>query len=567
MGLNQNANIGEDVSKLGISNVTLAPGSIAAAENYTKTGGTGDQNQAWAQASQGIKAIYDDKNNLTGFKDQNGNSWDSNGNLVSLASLNYNAYTIDPNTHQITGKTAQAHPKHGGFLGDLGGLAPVLGIGALLLAPELAPELFGSLGGAEAVGASTLLPGTVLANGATVLADGSIIAADGSMIAGAGSAAVSGGAAAAGAGGAATGFGAGDLSGLGIPETTVPAATEETVASGGVGGGAAATDTTASATAAPTTTPATSFDSFVNPVAAGSPAATLADPTGLAQAQLSANAAAATAAGAAGAGGITASQALQGASLASKLLNGLTSSCGAKTAATVAAGLAGLAGTPKTQARGLQSATQCFGPQPTFKWNVNQPAAVSNGVAYGQQMLTPNYSPAVAPVAPATTTPDSSTTSSRMAEGGLASLHTSHVGNLLHAVQSQGFPLDHHTLAKIKHLKSIGAPDHHVIGFLHHEKRLAGGGTLGHYSDGGQFLKGPGDGMSDDIPANIAGKQEARLANEEFVIPADVVSHLGNGSSEAGAKVLYKMMHKVRKDRTGNPEQGKQIDPDKYMPA
>jgi len=330
---------------------------------------------------------------------------------------------------------------------------------------------------------------------------------------------------------------------------------------------AAATDTTAAATAAPTTTPATSFDSFGNPVAAGSPAATLADPTGLAQAQLSANAAAATAAGAAGAGGITASQALQGASLASKLLNGLTSSCGAKTAATVAAGLAGLAGTPKTQARGLQSATQCFGPQPTFKWNVSQPAAVSNGVAYGQQMLTPNYSPAVAPAAPATTTPDSSTTSSGMAEGGLASLHTSHVGNLLHAVQSQGFPLDHHTLAKIKHLKSIGAPDHHVIGFLHHEKRLAGGGTLGHYSDGGQFLKGPGDGMSDDIPANIAGKQEARLANEEFVIPADVVSHLGNGSSEAGAKVLYKMMHQVRKDRTGNPEQGKQINPDKYMPA
>jgi hypothetical protein len=545
MGLNQNANIGEDVSKLGVSNITLAPGSIAAAENYTKTGGTGDQNQAWAQASQGIKAIYDDKNNLTGFKDQNGNSWDSNGNLVSLASLNYNAYTVDPNTHQITGKTSQPHPSGGGFLGDLGGLAPVLGIGALLLAPELAPELFGSLGGAEAVGASTLLPGTVLANGATVLADGSIIAADGSMIAGAGSAAVSGGAAAAGAAGAT------EAAGAAAP--------------------AAATDTTAAATAAPATTPATSFDSFGNPVAAGSPAATMADPTGLAQAQLSANAAAATAAGAAGAGGITASQALQGASLASKLLNGLTSSCGAKTAATVAAGLAGLAGTPKTQARGLQSATQCFGPQPTFKWNINQPAAVSNGVAYGQQMLTPDYSPAAAPSTIAPVTPAIPDTTGSIqkcyAEGGLASLHTSHVGNLLHAVQSQGFPLDHHTLAKIKHLKSIGAPDHHVIGFLHHEKRLAGGGALGHYSDGGQFLKGPGDGMSDDIPANIAGKQEARLANEEFVIPADVVSHLGNGSSEAGAKVLYKMMHQVRKDRTGNPEQGKQIDPDKYMPA
>jgi hypothetical protein len=88
---------------------------------------------------------------------------------------------------------------------------------------------------------------------------------------------------------------------------------------------------------------------------------------------------------------------------------------------------------------------------------------------------------------------------------------------------------------------------------------------LGGYSDGGRMLKGPGDGMSDDIPATIANKQPARLANEEFVIPADVVSHLGNGSSEAGAKQLYKMMERVRKARTGNKKQGKQINPEKYL--
>ena len=94
----------------------------------------------------------------------------------------------------------------------------------------------------------------------------------------------------------------------------------------------------------------------------------------------------------------------------------------------------------------------------------------------------------------------------------------------------------------------------------------AGGiADLGGYSDGGRMLKGPGDGMSDDIPATIANKQPARLANEEFVIPADVVSHLGNGSSEAGAKVLYKMMERVRKARTGNKKQGKQINPEKYL--
>jgi hypothetical protein len=80
------------------------------------------------------------------------------------------------------------------------------------------------------------------------------------------------------------------------------------------------------------------------------------------------------------------------------------------------------------------------------------------------------------------------------------------------------------------------------------------------------MLKGPGDGMSDHIPATIAGKQPARLADGEFVIPADVVSHLGNGSSDAGSKVLYKMMEKVRKARTGNAKQGKKINPNKFVP-
>jgi len=99
--------------------------------------------------------------------------------------------------------------------------------------------------------------------------------------------------------------------------------------------------------------------------------------------------------------------------------------------------------------------------------------------------------------------------------------------------------------------------------------RYAGGGIadLGNYSDGGRMLKGPGDGMSDNIPATIANKQPARLANEEFVVPADVVSHLGNGSSDAGAKQLYAMMHRVRKARTGNPKQGREINAGKYLPA
>ena len=98
---------------------------------------------------------------------------------------------------------------------------------------------------------------------------------------------------------------------------------------------------------------------------------------------------------------------------------------------------------------------------------------------------------------------------------------------------------------------------------------MASGGIsdLGGYSDGGRLLKGPGDGMSDSIPAKIGRKQPARLADGEFVVPADVVSHLGNGSTDAGAKQLYAMMDKVRRARTGNKKQGKEINPRKYVPA
>ena len=93
--------------------------------------------------------------------------------------------------------------------------------------------------------------------------------------------------------------------------------------------------------------------------------------------------------------------------------------------------------------------------------------------------------------------------------------------------------------------------------------------SLGGYAAGGnpRLLKGPGDGMSDNIPATIADKQPARLADGEFVVPADVVSHLGNGSTDAGAKKLHQMMTNVRKARTGNPKQGKQIKAEKYIPT
>jgi hypothetical protein len=83
----------------------------------------------------------------------------------------------------------------------------------------------------------------------------------------------------------------------------------------------------------------------------------------------------------------------------------------------------------------------------------------------------------------------------------------------------------------------------------------------------GRYLDGDTDGMADKIPSNIDGDQEAALSHGEFVIPADVVSHLGNGNSDAGAKKLYEMMDRIREARTGTKEQGKQINPDKFMPG
>ena len=76
----------------------------------------------------------------------------------------------------------------------------------------------------------------------------------------------------------------------------------------------------------------------------------------------------------------------------------------------------------------------------------------------------------------------------------------------------------------------------------------------------------PGDGMSDSIPGVIGGRQPARLADGEFVVPADVVSHLGNGRTDAGAKKLYAMMDRVRQARTGKKKQAPAVKTDKFIP-
>ena len=82
-----------------------------------------------------------------------------------------------------------------------------------------------------------------------------------------------------------------------------------------------------------------------------------------------------------------------------------------------------------------------------------------------------------------------------------------------------------------------------------------------------RYLNGSTDGMADKLPAKIDGGEPAQLSHGEFVIPADVVGHLGNGNSEAGAKRLYEMMDRIRHARTGNKEQGRRVDPNKFLPG
>jgi hypothetical protein len=111
-----------------------------------------------------------------------------------------------------------------------------------------------------------------------------------------------------------------------------------------------------------------------------------------------------------------------------------------------------------------------------------------------------------------------------------------------------------------------------MMGYAMGGYAMGGGlGTLGGFSDGGRLLKGPGDGVSDSIPATIGQKQQpARLADGEFVVPARIVSELGNGSTDAGAKKLYAMLDRVQQARgktTGKNKVAANSRADKYLPA
>jgi hypothetical protein len=144
---------------------------------------------------------------------------------------------------------------------------------------------------------------------------------------------------------------------------------------------------------------------------------------------------------------------------------------------------------------------------------------------------------------------------SSIASGGLQSLY----GTSDSSGGRQPLSRDGYGIGRLENLTAEGSRAKAANTFY------AGGGAIAF--DKGGYLDGAGDGMSDSIPATIEGQQPARLADGEFVVPADVVSHLGNGSSKAGSKRLYSMLDKVRQARTGTKKQGKQIKANKYLPA
>ena len=136
-------------------------------------------------------------------------------------------------------------------------------------------------------------------------------------------------------------------------------------------------------------------------------------------------------------------------------------------------------------------------------------------------------------------------------------------GGRIRAMQAGGMTMPRSPLPEPQNPYGAAVGEDYNFGF-------SGGGAMPtEYLAGGKLLEGEGDGMSDSIPAVIRGKgvQRAALADGEFVVPADVVSHLGNGSTKAGAKKLYKMMDRIREARTGRTRQAPEVKPERYLPA
>ena len=214
------------------------------------------------------------------------------------------------------------------------------------------------------------------------------------------------------------------------------------------------------------------------------------------------------------------------------------------------------AGAEALQAAQTASATQATGLETL---NKNNPAFEAAPVY--------NYVTPTAEIAAATAPASSvATTTQQMPVYGLDAL-TEYLGSS--PFQSPYEAYDQSLLQQLDKLKLDLAMERGEIPSSTYQQGTATGMAMGGIAElsKGRYLDGKTDGMADEVPARIEGVQEARLSDGEFVIPADVVSHLGNGNSDAGAKVLEDMMARVRKARTGTEKQGKEINPRDFLPA
>ena len=244
-----------------------------------------------------------------------------------------------------------------------------------------------------------------------------------------------------------------------------------------------------------------------------------------------------------------------------------------------AAGLAPmLMGSQQAQAPGIKPTTPTtplqfnpgrVGPTPS----PDVPGAGNMGQDFGreQRYFNPSFNPVIAqaPVAPTVQMPTMMAGGGPVEEMSNANAVGASTGYPMANVQRNSYAVPYQQ--PMSQNVVTGPQDTGVDAFTGQPGFARGGiSHLGDYSDGGRLLRGPGDGVSDDIPAMIGRKQPARLADGEFVVPARIVSELGNGSTEAGARKLYAMMDRVQRARgktVGKGRVARNSRADKYLPA
>jgi hypothetical protein len=224
---------------------------------------------------------------------------------------------------------------------------------------------------------------------------------------------------------------------------------------------------------------------------------------------------------------------------------------------------------PTTLTTPLQFNPGRVGPTPS----PDVPGAGNMGQDFGreQRYFNPSFNPVIAqaPVAPTVQMPTMMAGGGPVEEMSNANAVGANTGYPMANVQRNSYAVPYQQ--PMSQNVVTGPQDTGVDAFTGQPGFARGGiSHLGDYSDGGRLLRGPGDGVSDSIPAMIGRKQPARLADGEFVVPARIVSELGNGSTEAGARKLYAMMDRVQRARgktVGKGRVARNSRADKYLPA